>query len=93
MSLSPRTRADYLLLYPTPTPRQCLEAYATAEGVEFCKPFPNILAKAQTQYPQLREIIASHMPHELIAHCVCAALDGVEVDTSEIPLPKNLLDE
>lgn len=92
MRLSPRSRADYLLLHPTPTSRQCLEAYATAEGVDFCLPYPNILAKAAMEFPQLTELIASHMPSVLIAYSVCAVLDGVEVDTLELSLPSNLLD-
>ena len=92
MTLSPRTRADYLLMCPTPTPHQCLEAFATAEGVKFCKPYPNILAKAAMEFPKLPELIASHMPSELIAYSVCGALDGFVVDTRELPLPNDLLD-
>jgi branched-subunit amino acid transport protein AzlD len=65
---------------------------ATSEGVEFCRPYPNILAKAAKEFPQLPELFASYMPPELIAHSVCAALDGVVVDTRELPLPANLLD-
>lgn len=89
---SPRIRADYILLHSKPTPRQCLEAYATEAGVAFCKPYPNILAKAATEFPRLPELIASHMPPDLIALSVCAALDGVVDDTHEEPLPDNLLD-
>ena len=92
MPLSPRIRPDFLLLLDDPTPRQCLEAFATEQGVEFCKPYPNILAKAAMEFPQLPELIASHMSPELIAYSVCAALDGVVVDTNELPLPGNLLD-
>lgn len=92
MSLSPRTRADFLLLYSAPTPRQCLETYATAEGVEFCKPYSNILAKAAMEFPKLPELIASPLPPELIADAVCAVLDGVVMATHELPLPDNLLD-
>ena len=92
MPLSPRIRPDFLLLYDAPTPLQCLEAFATEQGVEFCKPYPNILAKAAMEFPQLPELIASHMSPELIAYSVCAALDGVVVDTNDLPLPGNLLD-
>ena len=93
MPLSPRIRPDYLLLHDALTARQCLEAFATEQGVEFCKPYPNIAAKAALEFPQLLELIANGMPSELIAYRVCAALDGVVVDTNELPLPSNLLDE
>ena len=92
MPLSPRIRPDFLLLYEAPTPLQCLEAFATTEGVEFCKPYPNLVAKAATEFRRLPELIASQMPPELIAYSVCAAMDGVLVDTRELPLPSNLLD-
>ena len=92
MHLSPRIRPDFLLLHDAPTASQCLEAFATEQGVEFCKPYPNILAKAAMEFPQLPKLIASHMPSELIAYSVCAALDGVVVDTIDLPLPGNLLD-
>ena len=91
MHLSPRIRPDFLLLHDAPTALQCLEAFATEQGVEFCKPYPNILAKAAMEFPQLPELVASHMPPELIADSVCAALDGLVVDTNELPLPSNLL--
>ena len=91
MPLSPRIRPDFLLLHDAPTALQCLEAFATKQGVEFCKPYPNILAKAAMEFPQLPELVASHMPPELIADSVCAALDGLVVDTNELPLPSNLL--
>lgn len=91
MPLSPRIRPDFLLLHDAPTALQCLEAFATEQGVEFCKPYPNILAKAAMEFPQLPELITSHIPPELIADSVCAALDGLVVDTKELPLPGNLL--
>ncbi len=31
--------------------RQCLEAFATEQGVELCKPYPNIAAKAAQEFP------------------------------------------
>ena len=91
MPLSPRIRPDFLLLHDAPTALQCLEAFATEQGVEFCKPYPNILAKAAMEFPQLPELITSHIPPELIADSVCAALDGLVVDANELPLPSNLL--
>lgn len=89
---SPRIRPDHLLLHSKPTPRQCLEAYATEAGVEFCKPYPNIAAKAAQEFPQLLELIANGMPSELIAYRVCTVLDRVVVDARELPLPGNLLE-
>lgn len=93
MHLSPRVRPDFLLLCEAPTPRNCLEAFATEQGVESYRRYPNILAKAAIEFPQLPKLIASHMPSELIAYSVCAALDGIVVDTRELPLPDGLLDE
>lgn len=92
MPLSPRIRPDFLLLLDDPTPRQCLEAFATEQGVEFCKPYPNIAAKAALEFPQLLELIANGMPSELIAYRVRVALDKVVVDARELPLPGNLLE-
>ena len=92
LPLSPRIRPDFLLLHDEPTPLQCLEAFATEQGVEFCKPYPNIAAKAALEFPQLLELIANGMPSELIAYRVCAALDGVVVDARALPLPDNLLE-
>lgn len=92
MPLSPRIRPDYLLLYPAPTPQQCLEAYATEEGVAFCTPYLNILRKAATVLPELPQLIAT-LPPEVVAGKVCAVLDGIPADTREVPLPDNLLGE
>jgi len=92
MSLSLRNRPDFLLLHEAPTAQQCLEAFATEQGVDFCKPYPNIVAKAALKFPQLPELIASHVPSELIAYSVCAALDGIAVEAQALPLPGNLLD-
>ncbi len=92
MPLSPRIRPDYLLLHDALTARQCLEAVATDPGVEFCKPYPNIAAKAALEFPQLLELIANGMPSELIAYRVCTVLDRVVVDARELPLPGNLLE-
>lgn len=93
MTVSPRIRPDFLLLFTAPTSLQCLEAFATEEGVRFCKPYPNIVAKAAMEFPKLPDLIASALPPGLIADAVCARLDRVEMDTQELPLPDNLLDE
>lgn len=92
MTLSPRTRPDYLLLYAAPTARRCLEAYATEHGVTFCAPYPNILAKAETLMPMLRQLVAS-LPPDLVAAAVGAALDGFEIEKDALPLPDGILDE
>lgn len=92
MTTSPRIRPDFLLLHDAPTPLQCLEAYATAEGVEFCRPYPNILAKAAIEFPQLPNLIALHLPPEMIADSVCAVLDGFVMNMDELPLPSDFMD-
>ena len=93
MSLSPRIRPDFLLLHPVPTPRQCLEAMATAEGVDFCKPYPNIIVKAAIELPDLPHLIAA-LPPDLVAYRVCMALDGIQTENPADGLSLDgLLDE
>ena len=75
MTLSPRDRTDYLLLIDKPTPRQCLEAFATESGVELCRQFPNIVARASTDLPELSNLIET-LPFELVAIQVGLFLDG-----------------
>lgn len=75
MTLSPRDRADYLLLVEKPTHRQCLEAFATESGVELCREFPNIVARASTELPELSSLIET-LPFELVAIQVGLFLDG-----------------
>lgn len=82
MSFSPRIRPDFLLLHPTPTPRQCLEALATAEGVDFCKPYPNIIIKAAIELPELLHLVRVLSPM-LVAHRVCMALDGIQIENPD----------
>ena len=79
MPLSPRIRPDFLLLHPTPTPRQCLEAMATAEGVDFCKPYRNIVSKAAMELPELPHLVTA-LPPDMVAHRVCMALDGIQIE-------------
>lgn len=73
---SPRTRADAVLLHRQLTPALALEAFATSEGVEWLRAFPNIVAIAARAYAQLPELLGQHMPSDLIAIQVCAILDG-----------------
>ena len=75
MSLSPRLRADYLLL-ETPTAQRCLEAFATAEGVDQYAAYPNIVRKAATVFTGLPALIDAGLPPELIAIQVSRFLDG-----------------
>lgn len=73
---SPRNRADALLLHRQLTPSLALEAFATSEGVEWLRAFPNIVAVAARAYAELPELLGQHMPSDLIAIQVCAILDG-----------------
>jgi len=75
MTLSPRIRADYLLLIDCPTPRQCLEAFATTEGVEWLGAFANIVDKASMELPNLPQLLANMIP-DLVALYVGQWLDG-----------------
>ena len=75
MSLSPRLRADYLLL-GTPTPQRCLEAFATVDGASMYAGYPNIVARAATVFTELPALIDAALPAELIAARVSQFLDG-----------------
>lgn len=75
MTLSPRDRADYLLLIDSPTHRQCLEGFATESGVELCRQYPNIVTKASAELPEL-SILLDALPAELVAIQVGLFLDG-----------------
>ena len=75
MPPSPRIRADFLLLIDCPTPRQCLEAFATTEGVEWLGAFANIVDKASMELPNLPELLANMTP-DLVALYVGQWLDG-----------------
>jgi hypothetical protein len=75
MSLSPRLRADYLLL-GTPTPQRCIEAFATVEGASMYAGYPNIVARAATVFTGLPALIDAGLPPELIAIQVNRFLDG-----------------
>jgi len=75
MTLSPRLRADYLLLIANPTPRQCIEAFATTEGVEWLDAFANIVNKASMELPNLPQLLANMTP-DLVALYVEQWLDG-----------------
>lgn len=75
MTLSPRIRADYLLLISNPTTRQCLEAFATPQGAEWLSAFSNIVQKASTELPTLPQLLAKMTP-DLVALYVGQCLDG-----------------
>ena len=75
MTLSPRIRADYLLLISNPTPRQCLEAFATTWGVEWLSTFSNIVEKASIELPSLPQLLRSLDP-DYVALYVGQFLDG-----------------
>ncbi len=75
MTLSPRIRADYLLLISNPTPSQCLEAFATTHGVEWLSAFSNIVEKASMELPTLPQLLAKMTP-DLVALYVGQSLDG-----------------
>ena len=73
-TFSPRERADFLLLIHTPTARQCLEAFATTDGIAFCRPHTGVLRKASIELPELPQLLES-LPDELVALQVCRYLD------------------
>ena len=75
MPPSPRIRADYILLIDSPTPRQCLEAFASIEGVEWLGTLANVVAKASMELPNLPELLANMTP-DLVALYVGQWLDG-----------------
>lgn len=75
MCLSPRLRADYLLLGP-PTAQRCLEAFATAEGALLYAKYENIASKAATVFSELPSLIDAQLPPEFIEAQVCRFLDG-----------------
>ena len=74
---SPRIRHDYLLLHkPLISALTALEAFATPEGVEAYRRFPNLVSKARTLLPDLQQLIET-MPPEFVEARVRMALDGV----------------
>lgn len=75
MSLSPRLRADYLLL-GNPTEQRCLEAFATANGAIQYTAYPNIVRKAAKVFTGLPALIDAGLLPELIAIQVGRFLDG-----------------
>jgi hypothetical protein len=62
MTLSPRIRADFLLLYGGPNGRQCLEAFATSEGAIRYKDFPNLVGKESAEMPDLATLLETLPP-------------------------------
>jgi hypothetical protein len=76
MQLSPRVRADYLLLIDAPKPHQCLEAFSTVSGVTWCVKYDCVVEKATLELPALPELLKS-LPPMLVAEYVTGFLDGV----------------
>jgi hypothetical protein len=73
--LSPRIRADYLLLIDAPKPRQCLEAFSTEEGVDWCVKYDCVIKKATLALPALPALLGSLTPM-LVAAKVASFLDN-----------------
>lgn len=78
MTVSPRVRPDHLLLINRPTPRQCLEAFATTQGVEWLGIFANIVDKASIELPALPKLL-ENLTSDLVAMYVGQFLDGEHV--------------
>lgn len=94
MNLSPRVRADYLLLIDAPKPRQCLEAFATESGVQWCVGYQCVVDKATFELPELPTLLKS-LPPFLVAVHVTEFLDGAAgaLDSSESWAIAGLLDD
>jgi hypothetical protein len=94
VNLSPRVRADYLLLIDTPTPRQCLEAFVTESGVQWCVGYQCVVDKAAVELPELPTLLKS-LPPFLVAARVTEFLDGAAgaLEGSDSWAVTGLLDE
>lgn len=87
---SPRSRPDAILLYRVLPERAALEAFATTDGVEWLRAFPNIVAIAARLYPQLQPLLDQQTPSDLVAIQVGMVLDGIDVaqpiEALDVPL-------
>ena len=81
MKLDPSKRWDLLLAIKSPTDLDCLSAFATAEGVEALRGYPNIVVRATKTFAQLPELLAQ-FPHEFVANGVRNILSGVDTSTT-----------
>lgn len=90
---SPRLRHDYLLLHkPLISARTALEAFATAEGVDAYRDFPNLVSRAENLVPDLQDLIKT-LTSEFVAARVCMALDGVPLGAPiDADLPADLFE-
>lgn len=93
-TLSPRLRHDFLLLHkPLISARTALEAFATPEGVEAFRDFPNLVSRAENLLPGLQDLIKT-LTSEFVAARVCMALDGVPLGTPiDADVPADLFGE
>jgi len=75
MPPSPRIRADFLLLFDCPTRWECLQAFATESGTEFCRPYANILKRAASELPELPALMDA-LTVDLVAFRATQFLEG-----------------
>ena len=85
VNLSPRIRADYLLLIEAPNPRQCLEAFASEKGVLWCSDYPGLAIKASQALPDLPVLLKS-LPAFLVADAVLRFLEGSITDVESFDI-------
>ena len=81
MKHDPSKRWDLLLAIESPTDLDCLSAFATAEGVEALRHYPNIVGRATKVFAQLPELLA-RFPSEFVANGVSNILSGVDTSTT-----------
>lgn len=81
MKHDPSKRWDLLLAIESPTDLDCLSAFATAEGVEALRHYPNIVGRATKVFDQLPELLA-RFPSEFVANGVSNILSGVDTSTT-----------
>ena len=73
--LDPAERWDFLLTIPHPTDRECLQAFATPDGVTALAGFPNVVKRAAKVAPDL-PLWIEKMPPGLVVDGVVSVLQG-----------------